>query len=44
MTTFKIVLMLEAMGMKRLIKYNAMPTTINAITIFIKGICLLLLA
>jgi hypothetical protein len=37
-TTFKIVLMLDAMGMKRLIKYNPMPTTIKAITIFIKGI------
>jgi hypothetical protein len=33
-----MVLMLEAMGMKRLIKYNAMPTTIKAITMLIKGI------
>jgi len=30
--------MLPAMGMKRLISHSPMPTTINAITIFIRGI------
>jgi hypothetical protein len=37
-TTFRIVLMLDAMGMYLLIRYRATPTTINAITRFIKGI------
>jgi len=39
-TTFRIVLMLEAMGMKRLISHNPIPTTISAMTRFIKGMCL----
>src|SRR5947209_8469301 len=40
-TTFRMVLMLAAMGMKRFIRYSAMPTTIKAITMFIKGIFVL---
>jgi hypothetical protein len=32
-----MVLMLEAMGMNRLIIHNATPTTINTMTRFIKG-------
>jgi hypothetical protein len=35
-----MVLMLEAMGMKRLISHNAIPTTISAMTRFIKGMFL----
>src|SRR5438045_1462824 len=35
-----MVLMLPAMGIKRLINHSAMPTTINAMTIFTKGIVL----
>jgi hypothetical protein len=31
--------MLEAIGMKRLISHNPIPTIISAITKFIKGIC-----
>jgi hypothetical protein len=41
-TTFKMVLMPPAMGMKRLIKYNPIPTTISARTIFTKGILVFL--
>jgi hypothetical protein len=37
-TTFRIVLMLAAMGMKRLISHNATPTTIKATTRSTKGI------
>jgi hypothetical protein len=37
-TMFKIVLMLEAMGIYLLIRYNATPTTINTTTRFSKGI------
>src|ERR1022692_3873291 len=40
--TFRIVLILEAMGMYRLIRYNATPTIINTTTRFSKGIFLLL--
>jgi hypothetical protein len=36
-TTFRIVFMLEAMGIKRLINHKPIPTTIRAMTIFIKG-------
>ena len=37
-TTFRIDLMLEAMGMKRLTKYSPTPTMISITTIFSKGI------
>ena len=37
-TTFRMVLMLAAMGMKRLISHKATPTTIKATTRLIKGI------
>src|SRR5579864_7217820 len=37
-TTFRMVLMLAAMGMKRLISHSATPTTIKASTRFTKGI------
>jgi hypothetical protein len=37
-TMFNMVLMLEAMGIYLLIKYNATPTTINTTTRFSKGI------
>ncbi len=40
-TIFKIVLMLEAMGMYRLIKCNPTPTTINTNTMYRIGIFLL---
>ena len=40
--TFRIVLILEAMGMYRLIRYNATPTIINTTTRFTKGIFVLL--
>jgi hypothetical protein len=36
-TTFRIDLMLEAMGMKRLIRPNATPTTTSTMTRLIKG-------
>jgi hypothetical protein len=39
-TTFRIVLMLEAMGTNLLINHNATPTTISAKTMFIKGMFL----
>jgi hypothetical protein len=42
-TTFRMVLILEAMGMKRLISHNPIPTIISAITIFINGTLFLLL-
>src|ERR1035441_9180935 len=42
-TMFKMVLMLEAMGIYRLTRYNATPTTINMTTRFSKGIFLVLL-
>jgi hypothetical protein len=35
---FKMVLMLEAMGIYRLIRYKATPTTINTMTRFSNGI------
>jgi hypothetical protein len=41
--TFKIVLMLEAMGMNLLTKYNATPTTTKITTRFSKGIFWVLL-
>src|SRR5260370_29995971 len=41
-TTFKIVLMLDAIGIKRLISHKATPTMMRAMTRFIKGIILLL--
>lgn len=41
-TTFNIVLMLEAIGIYLLIRYNATPTMINTTTRFNKGIFLLL--
>src|ERR1022692_4642741 len=37
-TIFKMVLMLEAMGIYRLIRYKATPTTINTMTRFSNGI------
>jgi hypothetical protein len=37
-TMFKMVLMLEAMGIYRLIRYKATPTTINTMTRFSNGI------
>ena len=38
MTAFRIDLMLEAMGINRLIKYSPTPTMINVTTIFSRGI------
>jgi hypothetical protein len=40
---FKMVLMLEAMGIYRLIRYKATPTTINTMTRFNNGILQVLL-
>jgi hypothetical protein len=40
---FKMVLMLEAMGINLLMRYKATPTTINTMTRFSKGIFELLL-
>jgi hypothetical protein len=37
-TTFRIDLMLDAMGIYRLIRCNSTPAIINTITIFSKGI------
>src|SRR5208283_593810 len=39
-TTFRIVLILEAIGIKRLISHNATPTIISTTTKFIKGMLL----
>jgi hypothetical protein len=39
-TTFRIVLMLEAMGIYLLIMYNAIPTMTNTMTRFTKGMFL----
>jgi hypothetical protein len=41
-TAFRIVLILEAIGMKRLMSHNATPTTTNTTTMFINGIFSLL--
>jgi len=41
-TAFRIDLILEAIGMKRLISHNATPTTTNTTTMFINGIFSLL--